>query len=165
VLSESWDAAGFSELEMPSVEPPQKLFSPDPAEVERMPPMMQNYSLHPALGEPAFSGGPARTGVWIRARQPRLLDPPLAAAILDAWLPAPFVRLAQPAPAPTIGYTVHFRAPLPWAGSEPEDPYLAVFSAGLARQGFVEEDGELWNREGVLLAQSRQLALLLDQTQ
>lgn len=162
VLSESWDADGFSELEMPAVEPPQELYSPDPPEVDQMPAVMQNYSVRPALGEAAFSGGAPRTGVWIRAREPRLLDPPLAAAILDAWLPAPFVRLAQPALAPTIDYTVHFRSPLPPAGAAPADPYLAVFSSGLARDGFVDEDGELWSADGTLLAQSRQLALLLN---
>jgi acyl-CoA thioesterase len=124
--------------------------------------MFQNYSVRTALGEEAFSGGAPNSGVWIRAREPRLLDAPLAAAILDAWFPAPFVRLARPVLAPTIDYTVHFRTPLPPPGAEPEDAYLAVFSSGLARHGFVEEDGELWSADGVLLAQSRQLALLLD---
>jgi acyl-CoA thioesterase len=163
VLSDNWEAEGFSELEAPSVDPPQELYSPDPAEVNGMPAMMQNYSVRPALGDAAFSGGEPRTGVWIRAREPRLLDAPLAAAILDAWFPAPFVRLARPALAPTIDYTVHFRTPLPPAAAEPADAYLAVFSSGLARHGFVEEDGELWSPDGVLLAHSRQLALLLDQ--
>ena len=164
VLSAGWEASGFAELEMPAVEPPEELYSPDPAEVPQMPTMMQNYSVRPALGEAAFSGGPARTGVWIRAREPRLLDAPLAAAILDAWFPAPFVRLAEPALAPTIDYTVHFRGPLPPPGADPADAYLAVFSSGLAHEGFVEEDGQLWSADGVLLAHSRQLALLLNRT-
>jgi acyl-CoA thioesterase len=165
VLSEPWEADGFSEREMPAVEPPTELYSPEPAEVPQMPTMMQNYSVRPALGEPAFSGGPARTGVWIRAREPRLLDAPLAAAILDGWFPASFVRLEQPGLAPTIDYTVHFRSPLPPAGAAPDDAYLAVFSSGLARDGFVDEDGELWSSDGVLLAHSRQLALLLNRQQ
>jgi acyl-CoA thioesterase len=162
VLSEDWDQPGFDDVEMPAVEPPEELYSPDPKQVDGMPPMFQNYSVRTAIGEPAFSGGPAHSGVWLRAREPRPLDPPLATAMLDAWFPAPFVRLERPAAAPTIDYTVHFRSPLPPPGATAEDPYLAVFRTGLARQGFFEEDGELWSADGVLLAHSRQLALLLE---
>lgn len=161
VLADDFEASGFAELQMPAVEPPQELYSPDPGQVPGMPTMMRNYSMRPALGESAFSGGPPHSGVWMRSREPRLLDAPLAAAILDAWFPAPFIGLDRPAPAPTIDYTVHFRAPLPEPSAGPEDPYLAVFRSGLARGGFFEEDGELWSQDGQLLAQSRQLALLL----
>jgi acyl-CoA thioesterase len=114
------------------------------------------------MGDPAFSGGAPYTGAWIRSREPRLLDAPLAAAFLDTWFPAPFVRLDRPVGAPTIDYTVHFRSPLPPAGATPEDPYLVAFRSNIARHGFFEEDGELWSADGTLLAQSRQLALLLD---
>jgi acyl-CoA thioesterase len=162
VLAEDWDATGYSEVEMPEVEPPGELYEPDPAIAPGVPTMFQNYSVRPALGDSAFSGGPPYSGVWLRAREPRLLDAPLATAILDAWFPAPFVRIESAAPAPTIDYTVHFRAPLPPAGASAEDPFLAVFKSGLARDGFFEEDGELWSADGTLLAQSRQLALLLD---
>ena len=161
VLADDLEAGGFTELKMPSVDPPAELYSPDPELVPSMPTMFQNYSVRSALGEEAFSGGAPYSGVWIRAREPRLLDAPLAAAILDAWFPAPFIRLERPVPAPTIDYTVHFRAPLPEIGASAEDPYLATFRSGLARGGFVEEDGELWSQDGSLLAQSRQLALLL----
>jgi acyl-CoA thioesterase len=161
VLADDLDRSGFAELQMPDVEPPAELYSPDPNQVPSMPTMFQNYSVRAALGDEAFSGGPPYSGLWIRAREPRLLDAPLAAAILDAWFPAPFIRLERPVPAPTIDYTVHFRAPLPEAGASAEDPYLATFRSGLARGGFFEEDGGLWSQGGSLLAQSRQLALLL----
>jgi acyl-CoA thioesterase len=161
VLADDLDVSGFTELKMPDVEPPAELYSPDPQRVAGMPTMFQNYSVRPALGDEAFSGGAPYSGLWIRAREPRLLDAPLAAAILDAWFPAPFIRLERPVPAPTIDYTVHFRGALPEPGASAEDPSLATFRSGLARGGFFEEDGELWSRDGSLLAQSRQLALLL----
>jgi acyl-CoA thioesterase len=161
VLADDLDASGFAELQMPNAEPPAELYSPDPEQVSGMPTMFQNYSVRQALGDQAFSGGAPHSGLWIRTREPRLLDPPLAAAILDAWFPAPFIRLERPVPAPTIDYTVHFRAPLPEPGALAEDAYLATFRSGLARGGFFEEDGELWSQDGSLLAQSRQLALLL----
>jgi acyl-CoA thioesterase len=161
VLADDLEATGFEETQMPGVEPPEELYSPDPTQVPGMPTMFQNYSVRPALGDESFSGGAPYSGVWIRAREPRLLDAPLAAAILDAWFPAPFIRLDRPVPAPTIDYTVHFRSSLPEPGAGAADPYLATFRSGLARGGFFEEDGELWSQDGSLLAQSRQLALLL----
>ena len=67
----------------------------------------------------------------------------------------------QVAAVPTIDLTVHFRASLPLKGAKAEDYYLAVFRAREAREGFFEEDGEIWSRDGILMAQSRQLAILM----
>jgi len=50
---------------------------------------------------------------------------------------------------------------LPLAGAADDDFVLAVFRSRRAHEGFIEEDGEIWSRDGVLLAQSRQLALVL----
>ena len=63
--------------------------------------------------------------------------------------------------APTIDLTVHFRSELPPPGASEEDFYVADFSSALSRDGLFEEDGELWSADGTLLAQSRQLALIL----
>lgn len=162
VLSENWGEGGFSELGMPDAGEPGELRTIDPQGGENRPNMLQNYRVRPALGDQAFSGGEPRNGAWIRTREPHLLDAPLAATLLDTWFPAPFIRLDGPRPAPTIDYTVHFRSPLPPPGATPEDPYLIAFRSNTVRHGFFEEDGELWSADGTLLAQSRQLALLLD---
>jgi acyl-CoA thioesterase len=162
VLSTDWEGPDYTEIEMPEAEQPEELYSPDPEDVPGMPTMFQNYSVRPAVGAEVFSGGQPYSGAWLRTREARLLDAPLVTAMMDAWFPAPFVKLERPTPAPTLDYTVHFRSPLPPPGASAEDPYLAVFKSGLARDGFFEEDGELWSPDGTLLAQSRQLALLLD---
>ena len=163
VLSEPWsEDEVFAEARMPDAGEPGELFTIDPETRSSRPNMLQNYRVRPAIGAQAFSGGEPRNGAWIRTREPRLLDAPLAAALLDTWFPAPFVRLDRPYGAPTIDYTVHFRAPLPPPGAGPEDVYLVAFESKIARHGFFEEDGELWSPDGVLLAQSRQLALLLE---
>jgi acyl-CoA thioesterase len=162
ILSEDLsDDQGFSDLQMPDAGEPGELHVADPDAAPMIPRMLQNYRARPALGEEAFSGGRPRNGAWIRTREPHLLDAPLAATLLDTWFPASFIHLERPQPAPTLDYTVHFRSPLPPPDASPEDPYLVAFRSGLARHGFFEEDGELWSADGVLLAQSRQLALLL----
>ncbi|MDQ4064982.1 MAG: thioesterase family protein, partial [Actinomycetota bacterium] len=60
------------------------------------------------------------------------------------------------APVPTVDLTVHFRATLP----RDYDWILGRFETKRAAEGFFEEDGEMWARDGTLLAQSRQLALI-----
>ena len=77
--------------------------------------------------------------------------------LADAWFPAPWPRLAELAPAPTIDLTVHFRTALPL----PDSLLLGRFTSSLVRDGFFDEDGELWTPDGTLVAQSRQLGLLL----
>jgi acyl-CoA thioesterase len=143
----------------PSARPPEEAQSvPD---VPGMPDFIRFLDMRPALGAVPFSGaGEAFTGGWLRLAEPRPLDPVALAFYADAWWPAAFPRLPTPALAPTIDLTVHFRTTLPET-SEPHDFLLGAFRSRAAGEGFVEEDGELWTRDGRLLAQSRQLALLV----
>ncbi len=160
-FSDPWEGPSYEAYEMPEVRPPEELSRLVPEEQD-LPASFGNYEAVPAIGSPPFlSAEQPLTGGWIRSREPRELDAPLAAAILDAWIPTAFIVLDRAHPAPTLDLTIHFRAPLPPPGSGPGDWYLGVFRSGLARDGFFDEDGELWSADGRLLAQSRQLALLL----
>ena len=92
------------------------------------------------------------------ARPAMALDHVAVTALCDTMVPAAFSRLGRVVAVPTLDLTIHFRAPLP----PPGDGWaLAVYRSGASAGGVWEEDGELWSRDGVLLAQSRQLALLL----
>jgi acyl-CoA thioesterase len=127
-----------------------------------LPPVSRRWEFRGALGGAPFSGAAeAVTGGWLRLAQPQNADAYVVAAMTDAWFPAVFARLTEPAALPTVDLTVHFRAPLPVAGADPAGWTLARFSSRWAHEGFVEEDGELWSPDGVLLAQSRQLALMI----
>ena len=123
------------------------------------PPFTQRLSMQHRFGEPPFSGAErGEAGGWLGLRERRELDAAAIAMLADAWFPAPWPRLAELAPAPTIDLTVHYRAPLPL----PDSLLLGRFTSDLVRDGFFEEDGALWTPDGTLVAQSRQLGLLLN---
>jgi acyl-CoA thioesterase len=121
-----------------------------------VPAFMLNYDMRPAV----HADDGHVSGAWLRAREPRALDAPLAAAMTDAWAPVAFTALQRAVVAPTLDLTIHVRRPLPPAGMGPEDFVLGRFSSRLAVGGVWEEDGELWSPAGELLVQSRQLALI-----
>jgi acyl-CoA thioesterase len=152
----------FSELTMPEVPPPEE------AEVvgDRDDfPFGRQFDIRRALGPLVPSEhNRAETGVWIRLREPRVADHLLVTQLMDAWAPSVFVKLGQGGGGggvPTIDMTFHYRETLPLAGAKPDDWYLGVFRTTTSRGGFIEEDGWLWSRTGTLVAQSRQLALLM----
>jgi acyl-CoA thioesterase len=110
------------------------------------------------FGDPPFSRSDrGETGGWLGLREERPLDSLAVAVLADAWYPAPWPRLSELAPAPTIDLTIHFRSPLPANGPL----LLGRFRSRQVRDGFFDEDGELWSPDGTLVAQSRQLGLLI----
>jgi acyl-CoA thioesterase len=148
----------FCDIEAPSVPPPEAI---EPTDIDGPPiPMRERYETRWAVGGPPFSGAPAAVaGGWIRLAEPRPADHLLLAALTDAWMPPVFSRVQERMGVPTIDLTIHFRAPVEPAGDD--DWFLVVFRSQLAADGFVEEDGEVWSRDGRLLAHSRQLAVLM----
>jgi acyl-CoA thioesterase len=149
----AYPAPAVGEAPMPDVEPPGEPQTPLPD----APPFIHRFAMQGRFGGSPFSGtDESVVGGWIDFREPRPLGGPELCVIADAWYPAIWPRLTELHPAPTIDLTVHFRAPLPVYG-----PLLARFTSRLSRDGYFEEDGELWTADGTLVALSRQLALLL----
>ncbi len=158
--SKPWPGPLLADAVMPEVEPagPAEREPPPSQLGSRSPPFTERLAIVPRIGEPPFSGAArAEVGGWIGLRERRPLDAAAVAMLADAWFPAPWPRLVELAPAPTIDLTVHFRAPLPLADSL----LLGRFRTRLVRDGFFDEEGELWTPDGTLVAQSRQFALLI----
>jgi acyl-CoA thioesterase len=157
--SKPWEGPLLDDAAMPEVEPPDESVpratrpgAPNP------PPFLDRMDMQPRFGAAPFTGAEeAKIGGWLGLREERPLDAATVAILADAWFPAPWTRLRALAPAPTIDLTIHFRAALPLDGRL----LLGRFQSKLVRDGFFEEDGELWARDGTLVAQSRQLGLLL----
>jgi acyl-CoA thioesterase len=148
----------ISEAPMPEVAPPSaREVPPEGPGGLTPPPFTGRVTMESRFGEPPFSGADrAEVGGWMGLREPRPIDALTVAVLADAWFPAPWPRLRRLAPAPTIELTVHFRAPLPL----PDSLLLGRFRTRLIRDGFFDEDGELWAPDGTLVARSRQLGLL-----
>jgi acyl-CoA thioesterase len=89
---------------------------------------------------------------WLRFRDGRDADPIALAAMVDAAAPA-VLELGEPGSA-TIELTVHIRArPAPgWLACRTSTRHLIG--------GYHEEDFEIWDSAGALVAQSRQFAIL-----
>ena len=152
-------AVTFAERTMPAVPPPEQLAPM--ARIEMLPAFTGRFDYRWAIGDPPFSGSEhAQAGGWIRLTEPRPVDTLLVAAFLDCWVPAVFPRLTRVEPVPTVDLTIHFRTRLPLPDASAQEFALGVFTSHFATGGFFEEDGELWSPTGVLLAHSRQLAIL-----
>ena len=159
-FSTPWSGFDYTDMTMPETLPPEGGFPIH--EADGIPPFIKNFHMLATMGDTPFSGAEhAKLGGWFRLAEPQVADPVVVATLMVAWPPVVFPVATDPLVAPTIDLTIHFRSRLPLANAAPEDHYLGVFWSHLARDGFFEEDGELWSKDGVLLAQSRQLALTL----
>ncbi|MDQ2700550.1 MAG: thioesterase family protein [Actinomycetota bacterium] len=159
VFSSERDGPSFNQTSMPDVPAPEEgeEFDTDQSPVA----VFSQYRAIPAIGDLPYSGSPrAETGGWMKLKDEQPMTPVLAAAMLDVWFPAPFVILTEPTMAPTLEYTVHFLRELPVKGEEDPDWTLIRLVADEAAEGHFSEDGELWSRDGTLLARCRQVALL-----
>jgi acyl-CoA thioesterase len=157
-FSPPWPGADLHDIAMPDVPGPDQcgpVVRPEGA-----PAFAQHYRYGLAQGAPPFSGGEhAEAAVWMAPEDPTVLDYPLLAALTDAFFPVIFLTQTRPLMVPTVDLTVHFRASLSGGAGAGTGPWLGVFRTRLSAEGFMEEDGEVWSADGVLLAQSRQLAL------
>lgn len=151
----------FSEIAPPDVPAPEDC-EPFPPPGQTMIPLNDRYDSRWAYGDPPMSGAPrSDTAGWIRTEDHREVDHLLAVALADAWVPPVFSRVSEPGrvAVPTVELTAHLRGGLPRPGGE---YVLGAFRTRHAAGGFLEEDGELWSRDGELLVQSRQLAAIVE---
>jgi acyl-CoA thioesterase len=158
---ESWDFQDRSPPAMPPPESCPRVRDKYAGTVE----LQKRYDARVGLGDELYSGSShALIGGYIRFDEPRVPDALAVAAFTDAFIPPVFARTtarSQLGPVPTIDLTIHFRATLPLATATAHDYCSVAFRSTVAREGFIEEEGEVWSPDGVLLAQSRQLALLV----
>lgn len=140
--------------------PPREQCVPNtaaPAELREVAPLMQRFEMlfHPehvgwAVGQPNHSG---ELSAWFRLEGERDPDPLSLLLVVDALPPVTFTY-GTLGWAPTLELTAHLRA-IPAPG------WLRVRHATRnVAGGMFEEDCEVWDAAGRLVAQGRQLARL-----
>ncbi|MDA8142054.1 MAG: thioesterase family protein [Desulfobacteraceae bacterium] len=89
---------------------------------------------------------------WIKFKQERAYDAASLLLIADSFPPSAFASQGMAAWVPTIEMSVNIRA-------LPASPWLkCIFRTRFITCGLLEEDGELWDETGELVAISRQIA-------
>lgn len=100
-----------------------------------------------------FSDGPlARVGGYVRPLEPRPIDAPWLAMILDWFPPSPFTRGNPPVGAVSVDYSIHLHRTLDHLA---DDQWLAgEFSAEVSAGALALERGRLHGPDGSLVAES-----------
>jgi acyl-coenzyme A thioesterase PaaI-like protein len=122
------------------------------------PPFMGKVELHLHPDDVGFAvgerSGIARVRGWFQLLENEPIDTVALLCALDAFPPTIFNTNLPIAWTPTVELTCHLRTrPVP-------GPLRCQFTTRFVTGGFLEEDGEVWDMQGRLVAQSRQLALV-----
>ena len=148
-------AAATVSLPAPELPPPEACRPRSaPAQGVELPILQRlDIRLHPDEARPGGAGQAQVTG-WIRFADGREPDALACLLFADAFPPAVFGLLGMVGWVPTIELTVHLRRrPAPgWM--------IGRFRCNDLADGRLIEDGALWDSQGHLVAQSRQLALV-----
>ncbi|HWJ08962.1 MAG TPA: thioesterase family protein [Nocardioides sp.] len=158
VSTHDWDAAGTVEHTphaAPAVPRPEDCADVGAQIPQGMVPILDRYSYRAPQVPGWLSGSPSgvtESVCWIRAADERPVDALLAGAMVDAFPPVT-AEIGHLASA-TIQLTVHYRR-------RPETVWaLGHVTSRHVIAGYHDEDVELWDEQGRLVAQSRQLAIL-----
>lgn len=161
VSMHDWDATGslqHTPHPAPAVPRPEDCVDVSALIPAGMMPILDRYDYRAPQVPGWMSGEP--TGIteslsWIRTKDERPVDALLAGAMTDAF--APVTAEIDAIASATIQLTVHFRSrptATTWA--------LAHVVTRHVIDGYHDEDVELWDEQGRLIAQSRQLAILAE---
>lgn len=150
-----YDGPERVEASPPPLPPPEACVQVVPTDTFP-PPFMGRVELRLDPADDVFGGvaGPPRVRGWFRFPAGEAVDTMGLLVAVDAFPPT-VLRSGLPFGwVPTVELTAHVRA-------RPEPGWLrCAFTTRFITGGFLEEDGELWDVTGRLVAQSRQLALL-----
>ena len=110
-----------------------------------------------APGAPDTPSDSSQSTMWIRDTPGRPLDYLSLAALCDAFYPRIFVRRPKWVPIGTVALTTFFHADAAQLAAQGSAPLLGVARAQRFGNGFFDQNAEMWNERGELLATSHQV--------
>jgi hypothetical protein len=134
-----------------SAAPPASSDGPAPAIMDRLAIRLRPGDEGFRFGSPS---GRAEVAGWFALAAEEPVDAIGLLLAADAFPPAVFNSGLPIAWVPTVELTVHVR------GTPAPGPLRCVFRSRFIHDGLLDEEGEIWDRTGTLVAQSRQLALV-----
>lgn len=155
---ETWEA---TDSDMPQVQAPDGLV-PLPA-VMPIPKLFSNYDIRMLRGTIAplpqaeeYVKDSSESVLWVRDKPARSLDFMSLTAMADIFFPRIFVRRQRPAIAGTISLTIHFHADNRALAAVGDAFVLGHARAKRFYNGYADQTGEVWSKDGVLLATTSQ---------
>lgn len=141
----------------PDLPAPQDCILTEPATDAPIPPPFTGkveLRIPPEDAETFGAGAKPRSRGWFRLRDGEGLSAHAVVLATDSFPPAIFYSDLTVGWTPTVDLTIQIRDPSPsgWLACQ----YATRFVSG----GMMEEDGEIWDESGNLVALSRQLALV-----
>lgn len=133
---------------------------------DETPAFFKRFLLAPRFGTGPFMGPPVdpavgtANGGWITTHEPRPVDAAWLAFLVDALWPSVLEPLRTPSIAPTLDLTTHIRADIPPEGL-PDQPLLVYNRTRALAGGLADSDSMVFAADGTLLAQGRQLQLVV----
>jgi acyl-CoA thioesterase len=116
------------------------------------------YEMRYARGKFGVENPDTVTHCWVSDAPRRQLDHAALTAICDAFFPRIFLRRPQMAPIATVSLNIYFHTDAADLAREGSEPVLCVAKAQVFNKGYYDQEGQVWGRDGVLLATTQQVA-------
>jgi acyl-CoA thioesterase len=142
----------------PSARPPSEL--PGMAYLEEgFPPIFtRNFEYRwSSAGFPSPKPLPPHIQGWIRFRHKTRIDDAALVAMLDAWPPPSLLAHPGLYPLSTVSWQVSLLRPMPLGGASSDAWWFFESRNSAASEGYTDFHSTLWDEEGRVVAQSRQL--------
>lgn len=156
VLAARRETWGLREAEPPQVPPPEDCGKPFVPRLQIVWPQM--YEMRYARGRFGVENPDSLTHAWLRDVPSRPLDFPSLTAICDAFFPRIFLRRPQMAPIATVSLNIYFHVDAAELAGQGAEPVLCAAKAQVFNKGYYDQEGQVWGRDGKLLATTQQIA-------